>query len=135
MMSQSEPFTIGDVARMVGIRTSAIRYYERIGVLPPARRVGGQRRYDAASVALLRVAMLAGSAGFSLTEQKRLLRGFDTDTPPAERWRALAASKLAELDEIIARAQRMKERVESTLDCTCAEMTECARDLESQWAG
>jgi len=38
--------TISEVARQVGLQASAIRYYERIGLLPRAPRVGGQRRYD-----------------------------------------------------------------------------------------
>jgi DNA-binding transcriptional MerR regulator len=38
--------TISEVARRVGLQPSAIRYYERIGILLPAHRIGGQRRYD-----------------------------------------------------------------------------------------
>ena len=38
--------TIGVVARRAGVRSSAIRFYERSGVLPPARRASGQRRYE-----------------------------------------------------------------------------------------
>ena len=47
--------SIGEVAAQVGVRTSALRYYESIGLLPAARRVNGRRRYDERSVQLLRV--------------------------------------------------------------------------------
>jgi MerR family transcriptional regulator, redox-sensitive transcriptional activator SoxR len=39
--------TISEVARKVGLNSSAIRYYERIGILPSVSRISGQRRYDA----------------------------------------------------------------------------------------
>jgi len=127
-------YTIGEVAQRVGVRTSALRYYERIGLLPPVRRVNGQRRYDESAVALLNVALLAQQAGYSLPEQMQLLRGFDAQVPPAERWQTLAGSKLSELDEVIARAQAMKRVIERTLHCTCAEITECAGAAESTGA-
>ena len=42
----AEDMAISDVARVFGLRTSAIRYYEQIGILPPPMRKSGQRRYD-----------------------------------------------------------------------------------------
>jgi MerR family regulatory protein len=41
-----ENLAISDVARVFGLQTSAIRYYEQIGILPPAMRKNGQRRYN-----------------------------------------------------------------------------------------
>ncbi|HYM70543.1 MAG TPA: MerR family DNA-binding transcriptional regulator, partial [bacterium] len=38
--------TIGEVAKRVGLRPSAVRYYERIGILPEPARQSGRRRYD-----------------------------------------------------------------------------------------
>ena len=45
-MMGSMPMSISEVAKQIGLRPSAIRYYERIGILSPAHRVSGQRRYD-----------------------------------------------------------------------------------------
>ena len=45
-MLELPELTIGEVARRAGIATSSIRYYERVGLLPPPERVHGQRRYD-----------------------------------------------------------------------------------------
>lgn len=50
-MIGSMPLSISKVAKQIGLRPSAIRYYEHIGILPPARRVSGQRRYDVSSQA------------------------------------------------------------------------------------
>ena len=51
--------TIGEVARRARLRASALRYYEDVGVLPPAVRVRGQRRYDEAVLVRLAVVRLA----------------------------------------------------------------------------
>src|ERR671921_206234 len=60
--------SIGEVARRAGLATSAIRYYERAGVLPPAERVGGRRRYGPEAVRRLAVIGIAQQAGFTLAE-------------------------------------------------------------------
>jgi len=122
-------FTIGEVARKAGIRTSALRYYESIGLLPMPTRVNGQRRYDARTVGMLAVIRLAQQAGFTIAEIQTLLNGFTPETPPAARWRPLAQAKLAELDEVIARAQQMKSILTTGLDCGCLRPEDCATIL------
>ena len=74
-----------------GLRPSAIRYYEQIGILPPAQRVSGQRRYDLTALHRLVVIQRARQTGFTLTEIKQLFFGFRAGTPPF--------SPLAEVEE------------------------------------
>ncbi len=57
---------IGEVADQAGVRTSLIRYYEDIGLLPEPERVSGQRRYDATVLRRLTVIDVAHRAGMSL---------------------------------------------------------------------
>jgi MerR family transcriptional regulator, redox-sensitive transcriptional activator SoxR len=122
--------SIGDVAARVGVRTSALRYYESIGLLPAAERVNGRRRYDERSVRLLRVLLLAQKAGFTLAEMRTLVHGFDPDTPPATRWRILAQQKQAELDAQIAQAQQMKQILQNALQCGCVQLEDCEITLD-----
>jgi MerR family redox-sensitive transcriptional activator SoxR len=89
--------TIGQAARRAGIRPSALRYYEGVGLLPAPRRVNGRRRYDADILRILAVIRLAKHAGFTVAETRTLLHGFSATTPPSERWRRLARRKLAEM--------------------------------------
>jgi MerR family redox-sensitive transcriptional activator SoxR len=117
---------IGEVARRAGIRTSALRYYESIGLLPAPRRVSGRRRYDEQTVQMLAVIQLAQAASFTIAEIQTLLHGFAPDTPPAARWQPLARRKLAELDALIARVQQMKQVLESGLNCGCLRLEDCA---------
>jgi MerR family transcriptional regulator, redox-sensitive transcriptional activator SoxR len=121
--------TIGEIARRAGIRTSALRYYESIGLLPMPSRVNGRRRYDASTVGMLAVIRLAQQAGFTVAEIQTLLHGFTPETPPAVRWRPLAQAKLAELDEVIARAQQMKAILATGLNCGCLRLDDCATIL------
>src|SRR5579864_9047228 len=91
--------TISEVARQVGLRSSAIRYYEQMGILPPAVRISGQRRYDKTVLYRLAVVQRARQAGFALDEIRTLFFGFRDGTRAEARWRKLADSKLAELKD------------------------------------
>jgi MerR family transcriptional regulator, redox-sensitive transcriptional activator SoxR len=126
-----ESFGIGEIARKVGIATSAIRYYESIGLLPPSQRISGKRRYDESILEKLKVIQLAQQVGFSIAEIQNLLHDFPVDTPPSERWQSLAGKKLQEVDELIQRAQLMKAMLEQTLQCECATMEDCATSKAS----
>jgi MerR family redox-sensitive transcriptional activator SoxR len=68
--------TISEVARQVGLKSSAIRYYEQLGILPSAQRISGQRRYDRTVLYRLAVVQQARLAGFSLNEIRTLFFGF-----------------------------------------------------------
>jgi MerR family redox-sensitive transcriptional activator SoxR len=125
-----EELAIGEVARRVGIRPSAVRYYESIGLLPVPKRVSGRRRYDESTVQMLKVVQLAQHAGFTVAETQTLLHGFAPDTPPAARWEPLAHQKLRELDARIERAQQMKRILEKALTCDCLRLEDCAMMLE-----
>ena len=125
-----EELPIGEVARRAGIRTSALRYYESIGLMPAPKRVSGRRRYDESTVQMLKVVQLAQQAGFTVAEIQTLLHGFAPDTPPAQRWDPLARQKLRELDALIERAQHMKRILETGLHCGCLRLEDCAVVLE-----
>lgn len=121
-----EAFSIGELARRANVAASTIRYYERIGLLPPAPRVSGRRRYDARTVDQLAIIRLAQDVGFSLTEIDALLYGFPAQTPPAGRWQTFADGKIAELDAVIAQAQRRKAFLQAARECRCPTLNDCA---------
>jgi MerR family redox-sensitive transcriptional activator SoxR len=117
--------SIGQIARRVGTATSAIRYYEEIGLLPPPARVNGRRRYDASALQRLRVIEHAQRAGFTLGEIRELFFGFAVGTHPNARWEALARRKLAEFDAQLARIQAMQGLLRDGLRCGCLTMEQC----------
>ena len=133
-----EEMSIGEVARRAGVRTSALRYYESVGVLPAPRRVSGRRRYDGEVLDLLAIVRVAQQAGFTVAEIRTLLHGFSADTPPSARWRALASRKLPEVEALIERALGMKRLLERGLRCDCLRLEDCElvgeKDLEEDGA-
>ena len=114
--------TIGELARRAGVATSALRFYEELGLLPAPARVSGQRRYPESAVALVGVILLLRDVGFSLAEEKALMgsRAVEPDG-----WRPLAQRKLAELDEQIAKAQAAREAIEHALRCPHEDILRC----------
>lgn len=123
--SEQEVFSIGTAARRAGVRPSAIRYYEDVGLLPPAPRVGGWRQYTDETVDYVRVVRSAQDLGFALDEIRTLLHGYPRNTAPPERWRELAERKLAEVEDLIRRATAMRRLLEAGLNCGCQTMSEC----------
>ena len=114
--------TIGELARRAGVATSALRYYEELGLLPAPARVSGQRRYPESAARLVAAILLYRDAGFTLAEQKTLIN--TRAGPPGDR-RQLMQRKLAELDEQIARAQAAREAISHGLRCPHEDITEC----------
>jgi len=114
--------TIGNVAKRTGLRASAIRFYERAGLLPHPVRAGGRRVYDAAALDRLAVLERAKACGFTLAEISVL---FHDQGSHSEKWRRLATRKIAELDAAAARFLAMKEILQRR--CECATAAECGR--------
>lgn len=125
-MSDDWPeLTIGEVARRAGVATSAIRYYERVGLLPPADRVSGQRRYGEETVGRLAFISVAQNAGFRLREIRELLARTDSEHDLAGPMRALSARKLPEVRAAIERAEAMRGWLEVVSSCQCERADEC----------
>jgi MerR family redox-sensitive transcriptional activator SoxR len=116
--------TIGQLAAAVGLNASAVRYYERRGVMPAPERTSGQRRYRPDAIARLRTIQAAQQVGLSLTEIKQLLAGADNGES-AEVLRQLAERRLPDVDALIERAQAMKGWLELAAECRCASLDIC----------
>lgn len=118
--------TIGEVAGAAGVNASAIRYYERHGILPAPERVGGKRRYDRGVLQRLSVLDVAKQAGFSLEEIRLLFDATDRGAPAHTQLKDLARRKLPQIEALIAQAQHVKNWLEATDECTCDTLDECS---------
>ena len=123
--NESSELSIGDVARRAGLRASAVRYYESVGLLPAPRRLNGRRRYGPDVVRLLHTIRFAQDAGFSVSEIRTLFHGFEAGVRPSARWQALAARKIEELDALVARAELMREALRTGMRCGCLRIEDC----------
>ncbi len=122
--------TISEVASQVGLRPSAIRYYEQTGLVPPAERISGQRRYEATALYRLSAIQWARQLGFTLEEIRELFFGFRAMPRAAERWRALSAKKLAELDTLTKEIKTMRRLLRKMMDrCHCDTLDQCGKGI------
>lgn len=95
-----DAFTIGELARAVGVPTSTVRFYERQRLLTPdTRSAGNYRLYGAASMDRLRFIRSAQAAGFTLGDIRALLDFKDGATPPCREVQGLIESRLTHVAE------------------------------------
>lgn len=120
-----EEFTISQIAGRAGIRTSTIRYYESIHLLPAPRRVSGQRRYDAKIVDHLTFIQVAQKLGFTLAEIQLIYNKGEVETPLSERWQTLANQKLTEVDLLLRQASEVRQLLIRSLQCGCHNLFDC----------
>ncbi|WP_067814230.1 MerR family transcriptional regulator [Actinomadura kijaniata] len=120
----SERLTIGELASRTGVATSALRYWEELGLLPAPARVSGQRRYPPSAVDLVGVVLALQDIGFSLREIKAFVA---SRSPAGDDWRELYQRKLTELDQRIAHAQAARVVIAHGLACSHEDIRECPR--------
>jgi DNA-binding transcriptional MerR regulator len=113
---------IGELARRTGVATSALRYYERIGLLSPAARTGQRRHYTSSSAERVALIRLYQDAGFTLEEIGRMLA---TRSQGRRGWGEMAEHKIAELDARIADAKRAKKLIQHALECPHSDLLTC----------
>jgi DNA-binding transcriptional MerR regulator len=114
---------IGELARRTGLASSALRYYERVGLLSPARRAGGRRHYGASSAERVALIQLCQDAGFTLREIRALVAAGSRKSRP---WTRLVEAKLGELETRIAQAERAKVLVQHALACPHRNLLSCS---------
>lgn len=114
---------------MFGLRTSAIRYYEQIGLLPKPMRKNGRRRYDESVLFRLEVVQRARESGFTLEEIRELFFGFQPATPPPKRWHKLSERKIMELRIRMKQLKLMETLLKQIQGCRCNALEECGERL------
>lgn len=118
--------TIGILARQAGVSPDTVRYYERLGLLPPAQRMeNGYRRYTDTSLRRLLLIRSAVEFGFPLKDLSVFLQARDSAKPPCQQVRNRVVELLAEVEERIRVLTATRRRMRHTLrdwDCRLAAM-------------
>jgi DNA-binding transcriptional MerR regulator len=122
-----ELLTIGELASRTGVATSALRYYEELGLVCSATRVSGHRRYPPEAVGIVGAILFLRDVGFTLEEIGRLMEA-RAKNPGA--WRDLARRKLDELDARIHEAQVARVAVEHAIRCPREDIVTCPKFQE-----
>ena len=121
----SRELTIGELATRSGVSQSALRFYEREGLIAARRTEGNQRRYP--SVTLRRVALVqAGkAAGIPLDRIRAALETLPDEKPTKRDWDRLSRSWASELDERIATLEAIRTRLTTCIGCGCLSLQTC----------
>jgi MerR family redox-sensitive transcriptional activator SoxR len=118
--------TIGEVADRAGVATSALRFYEREGLISAVRTSGGQRRYHRDVLRRVAFVRAAQRLGLSLDEIRTALASLpESRTPTARDWERLSRSWRPMLDARIAELERLRDRLDSCIGCGCLSLRAC----------
>ena len=129
-MNPSVP--IGEIAQRMGLRPSAIRFYESERLLEPAQRRSGRRVYDESVCDRLALIQMARRAGFTIAEIRHLFRGFPAEASAGERWRGLVEQKQEEIRDKMLELSRMKEILDLLEHCGCPDLEICGAAAASR---
>lgn len=114
--------SISEVAAATGLRASALRYYEDVGLIRAVERRGGRRHYNADVVPRLAFIALCQEVGFTLGQVGTLL---DSRPDASGLWQELGDHKLAEIQREIEQLQERQRRLRAALACTCERVDGC----------
>ena len=118
----------GVVDLFILLRRSGLKCaLSQTNLLPKTQRIGGQRRYETGVLNYLEVVDVAKRAGFRMDEIRHLFHGFGKGTPAFRRWQTLAQRKITEMDDLIARAKKMKRLLEKADRCKCFDLEDCGK--------
>ena len=119
--------TIGQVAQRTGAATSALRYWEDLGLIHSVRTAGNQRRYERAIIRRVSFIRAAQRIGLSLDEIGAALATLpEGRTPTAADWARLSRGWRPRLDEQIRRIERLRDQLDSCIGCGCLSLRTCA---------
>jgi DNA-binding transcriptional MerR regulator len=113
--------SIGELSERTGVPASTLRYYDELGLVRPAARASGRRRYAASAVRDVSVILFLREIGFSLTEIGRFIAGGRQTT------REMIDRKLAELTEQQHRIEVARTALEHGRQCPASEPMKCSR--------
>jgi MerR family redox-sensitive transcriptional activator SoxR len=119
--------TIGEFAARAGVAPSALRYYEKEGLISSTRTGGNQRRYQRAELRRVAFIRIAQQVGITLDEIREALRDLpENRTPTKADWARLSARWRRRLDERIALMERLRDQLTGCIGCGCLSLKRCS---------
>ncbi len=125
---KTQLMSITEVGEATNLPSSALRYYEKAGLIAPEARIGGRRHYAPSVLQRLAVIALLQEVGFTIAEIAELM-----NRARREGWRTLAEAKVQEIDDHLVRVGAARDLLKAALDCGCSGLESC--DLVAQRSG
>lgn len=127
MKKNEKLLTIGEAAERAGLNTSALRFYEKRGLIRSIRTQGNQRRYPLSMLRRISVIRAAQRLGLTLEEIEQALASLpDNRTPTKRDWERLSARWGQQLDERILQMQRLRNSLSACIGCGCLSLQSCS---------
>lgn len=118
--------TIGDMAARSGVAQSALRYYEREGLIRSTRTGGNQRRYERHELRRIAFIRIAQQVGVSLEEIREALADLpENRTPTKADWARLSAHWRRKLEARIKLMERLRDQLTGCIGCGCLSLSRC----------
>ena len=106
---QVRALTVGELARRTGLRPSAVRFYERRGIIPRATRLpNGYRIYEEDAVASIALIRNAQALGITLREARQLLEMLLARKRPCEHARKLIEGRLRSVESTLTQLETLR---------------------------
>jgi MerR family redox-sensitive transcriptional activator SoxR len=134
VLSSKDLLTVGEVSQRSGFAPSALRYYEREGLVSATRTAGGQRRYERHVLRRLAFIRAARNIGLTLEEVRDALATLpDARTPTVADWARLSRSWRARLDAEIAALEALRDGLDGCIGCGCLSLKRCRIYNPEDW--
>jgi MerR family redox-sensitive transcriptional activator SoxR len=118
--------SIGEVAARSGVAPSALRFYERRGLIASSRTDGNQRRYDRTILRRIAFIQAGRAAGIPLARIGEALEGLPTRRSPSKRdWERLSSRWRTDIDARIATLEALRDRLTTCIGCGCLSIDKC----------
>ena len=118
--------TIGELSARSGVSASALRFYEREGLIESRRTDGNQRRYEPVTLRLVALIQAGKAAGVPLERIRGALRTLPAGKAPTKRdWERLSRTWRAELDARLLALRSIRDRLTTCIGCGCLSLRTC----------
>jgi MerR family transcriptional regulator, redox-sensitive transcriptional activator SoxR len=133
-VDKTDLLTVSDVAHRSGFAASALRFYEKEGLIAASRTAGGQRRYERSVLRRLAFIRAARHVGLGLDEVREVLAKLPSErTPNRADWTRISRSWRSRIDEQIAALEALRDGLDSCIGCGCLSLQRCRMSNPEDW--
>jgi MerR family transcriptional regulator, redox-sensitive transcriptional activator SoxR len=133
-VDKTDLLTVSDVAHRSGFAASALRFYEKEGLIAASRTAGGQRRYERSVLRRLAFIRAARHVGLGLDEVRDVLAQLPSErTPNRADWTRISRSWRSRIDEQIAALEALRDGLDSCIGCGCLSLQRCRMSNQEDW--
>jgi MerR family redox-sensitive transcriptional activator SoxR len=123
----AEHLTIGELSARSGVAPSALRFYEKLGLIHSTRTGGNQRRYERSELRRVSFIRISAQVGIPLETIKEALASLPANrTPTRGDWARLSRTWRGHLDAQIALLERLRDTLTDCIGCGCLSLSHCS---------